>query len=254
MTPTRLTSLLLLLLTPLLGLAADSAERLQLFLLIGQSNMAGRGKVEPKDQVTNPRILMLTKDLKWVPAKDPVHFDKDVAGVGLCSEFARTLVAADKDLRIGLIPCAVGGSSLDQWKPDGQFYQETLRRAREAMKRGQLAGILWHQGESDSDPAKIATYGERFSTLIGRLRKDLEAPAVPVVMGELGRFRPASKPFNDALPAIAKQVPNCGLATAEGLDDKGDKLHFDAPSQRKLGERYAAVYLKLKAEAKTPGK
>lgn len=57
-------------------------DHMRLFLLIGQSNMAGRGKMEPQDEVTNPRIYMLTKDGKWVLAKDPVHFDKPVAGVG----------------------------------------------------------------------------------------------------------------------------------------------------------------------------
>ena len=114
------------------------------------------------------------------------------------------------------------------------------------MKRGDIAGILWHQGEADSDPAKVATYGDRFSTLAAHLRKELNAPQAPVVMGELGRFRPASKAFNDALPSISQKVPGCGLATAENLKDKGDKLHFDAPSLRTFGERYAAIYLSLK--------
>ena len=100
----RLLALLFLLLGPLSGQAADSGERLQLFLLIGQSNMAGRGRVEAGDEKTDPRILMLKKDLQCTLAKDPVHFDKDAAGVGLCSQFARTLAAADKNLRIGLIP------------------------------------------------------------------------------------------------------------------------------------------------------
>ncbi len=110
-------------LTVLLATASVFAEpapkQMKLFLLIGQSNMAGRGKVEAQDQVVNPRIFMLTKDLKWVPAKDPVHFDKPAAGVGLGSEFAREILKADPNASIGLIPCAVGGTSLDQWKTGG---------------------------------------------------------------------------------------------------------------------------------------
>ena len=54
-----------------------------------------------------------------------------------------------------------------------------------------------------SDPAKVATYGDRFATLVSHLRKELNAPKAPVVMGELGRFRPASKAYNDALPSFA---------------------------------------------------
>lgn len=222
---------------------------MQLFLLIGQSNMAGRGKLEPQDEATNPRIFMLTKDGEWVPAKDPLHFDKPVAGVGPGMEFARTLVAADPKITVGLIPCAVGGTALEKWKAGGELYTAAVARAREAMKRGTLTGILWHQGESDKTHEQIATYGERFAAMVAQLRKDLDAENVPVIMGELGRFRPAHAEFNAALPEISRQVPRCTYVTAENLVDRGDHLHFDTPSQRILGQRYAAAFLQLKAQA-----
>jgi len=228
--------------------AQSAPDHLQLFLLIGQSNMAGRGKVEAADQETNPGIFMLTKDLQWVPAKDPVHFDKPVAGVGLCSEFARVVAKQDPTANIGLIPCAVGGTSLDQWKPGGQLYRNAVDRAKEAMKHGTLTGILWHQGEADSASAKVAIYGDRFSAMIEQLRKDLDAGSVPVVMGELGRFRPENAEFNAALPAVASKVPLCVSVSAEGLTDKGDHLHFDTPSLHQFGQRYAEAFLKLKAQ------
>ncbi len=241
---------LLLILALKISAAAQSIpEHLQLFLLIGQSNMAGRGTVEPADQETNPHIFMLTKDLQWTLARDPVHFDKPVAGVGLCSQFARVLAKADPTVNVGLIPCAVGGTSLDQWKAGGKLYNNAIERARSAMKNGTLAGILWHQGEADSAHDKVVTYPERFAAMIAQLRKDLQAEKVPLVIGELGRFRPASNEFNAALPEVAKRVPLCAMVTAEGLNDRGDHLHFDTPSLHTFGERYAAAYLKLKAEA-----
>ena len=229
--------------------AGAAPEHLQLFLLIGQSNMAGRGKVEPADEVTNPRIFMLTKEREWVPAKDPLHFDKPVAGVGPGLEFARTLVAADPKITVGLIPCAVGGTALEKWQAGGELYTTAVARAREAMKRGTLAGILWHQGESDKTHEQITTYGDRFAAMISQLRKDLGAEDVPVIMGELGRFRPANTEFNAALPEISRHVPLCTYVTTENLVDRGDHLHFDTPSQRILGQRYAAGFLKQKAQA-----
>ena len=69
-----------------------------LFLLVGQSNMAGRGKVEPQDTVPIPRVLMLDKQRTWVPAVDPMHFDKPIAGVGLgrtCHTHRRSLSRRD---------------------------------------------------------------------------------------------------------------------------------------------------------------
>ena len=63
-------------------------EKFHLFLLVGQSNMAGRGTVEAQDRTPHPRVLMLNKADAWVPAIDPLHFDKAAAGVGLGKTFA----------------------------------------------------------------------------------------------------------------------------------------------------------------------
>lgn len=228
--------------------APQVPAHLKLFLLIGQSNMAGRGKIGPEDQVTNPHIWMLNKELQWVPAKDPLHFDKPIAGVGLGSEFARTLVKADPNVNIGLIPCAVGGTSLAQWDPKAGLYKAAVSRTKEALKQGDLAGILWHQGESDSGtfnaPGK-EPYSARFVAMIAQLRSDLNAPEVPLVIGELGRYEPKFEPFNAMLPDLAKSVPHCALVSSEGLVDRGDHLHFNTPSLYILGRRYAEAYQSL---------
>lgn len=228
--------------------AQDGAApaKMRLFLLIGQSNMAGRGKVEPADLVPHPRIFMLAKDLKWVPAKDPVHFDKTSAGVGLCSEFARTLAKQDESLTIGLVPCAVGGTSLDAWKPGAALYTNAVTRTKEAMKSGTLAGILWHQGEADrGKPELVNSYVDRFSTMIGQLRKDLDAERVPVIVGELCQPKagPEKTGIDAALRSIPERVPLSSCVSAKDLPHDG--LHFTAAGLRTFGERYAEAYLKL---------
>lgn len=235
-------------LTTLLAAATAFAEpapkQMKLFLLIGQSNMAGRGKVEAQDKVENPHIFMLTKDLQWVPAKDPLHFDKPAAGVGPGSEFAREVLKADPNITIGLVPCAVGGTSLDQWKAGGALYKTAVERTKEAMKNGTLAGILWHQGESDSNnPKNVATYADRLEVMIGKLRKDLDAEKAPVVLGELIYGNGKNDAVNMELRKVAKRIPLCGLASSEGLGNK--QLHFNSPVIRSFGQRYAAEYLKL---------
>ncbi len=224
--------------------AEPAPAQMKLFLLIGQSNMAGRGKVEPQDQVENPRIFMLTKELQWVPAKDPLHFDKSAAGVGLGSEFAREILKANPNANIGLIPCAVGGTSLDQWKVGGALYKTAVARTTEAMKQGKLAGILWHQGESDSGkPDAVATYADRLSVMIGQLRKDLQAEKVPVVLGELIHGHKTNDSVNVELVAAEKKIPLCALVSSKDLGNKA--LHFNAADLRTFGQRYAAEYLNL---------
>ena len=48
---------------------------------------------------------------------------------------------------------------------------------------------------------------------------------------------------------VPAAVPRCGIASSEGLGDKGDVVHFDTPSLYELGKRYAAAFLRLAAGA-----
>ncbi len=231
------------------ALFAEEPTDLRLVLLIGQSNMAGRGTVTPADQQIHPRIFMLDKACAWVPARDPVHFDKPtIAGVGLCSEFARRLAAQDPRAKVGLLPCAFGGTSLGQWKPGSALYTNAVARARVAMKSGRLVAILWHQGESDCSAPTTATYPKRFAAMAASLRADLGAADVPLLIGELGHFRPTNLPFNAALPQVTNAVPRCALVSAEGLGDNGDKLHFNRDALIEFGARYFGAYENLRKE------
>jgi hypothetical protein len=231
---------------------------MQLFLLAGQSNMAGRGKVEAQDSVVNPRVLKLDVSMSWVPAVDPLHWDKPtLVGVGPGRSFGLALAARDTSARIGLIPAAVGGSPISSWAPGAldaatgtHPYDDALDRLRVARKSGTLRGILWHQGESDATPALSVLYAERLRALIARFRTDAGDPNLPFVIGELGKF--SGKPWtadvarvDSAHRAIAASVPNVAYVSSDGLADKGDQLHFDGPSQRTFGERYAAAYLAM---------
>ncbi len=226
--------------------AQEAPKDMKLFLLIGQSNMAGRGKIEEQDKVENPNIFMLNREMKWVIAKDPVHFDKGAAGVGLCSEFARALHKADPQSKIGLIPCAMGGSALDQWQPGKPLYKAAILRAKEAMKQGELAGILWHQGESDAAPKLIETYPDRFETMISQLRKELDAKNVPILIGEVIPGFGNHDAVNVALAETTKKTENAALVSSAGLGKK--QLHYDSADYRALGKRYAETFLKMKAK------
>lgn len=233
-------------------------EQFHLFLLVGQSNMAGRGEVEPQDLEPNPRVLMFTKDQQWVPAVDPLHFDKPrVVGVGLGRSFATEITKANPGVTVGLIPCAAGGSPIDSWKPGGYHdqtkshpYDDAMARASKALEDGQLKGILWHQGESDSQPGRAELYKQKLHELVARFRSALEAPNVPFVAGQMGQF--AERPWTDARRlvdaahrALPEEVHRCAFVSSEGLAHKGDEVHFDSPSYRELGRRYAQAYKSL---------
>ena len=64
-------------------------NQLSIFLLIGQSNMAGRGRLEEVSALQDPQIFMF-RDGRWIVAEEPLHTDKpDIAGVGLGMSFCR---------------------------------------------------------------------------------------------------------------------------------------------------------------------
>lgn len=246
----------LALFTALSPLTAQS-EPLDLYLLIGQSNMAGRGEVERQDVKKHARVWTLDKENYWVAAKDPIHFDKKQAGVGPGRTFGIKMAEHSRSAQIGLIPCAVGGTTIRKWKPDGADekththpYDDMLVRLRIAKQSGTVKGILWHQGESDGKMGERGTYEKALIELIDRVRSECGDPEIPVVIGQLGQFEGRAwsegrVEVDAAHRAVAEKVPNVGFVTSEGLKDRGDLTHFDAPSARLLGERFATKMIEI---------
>jgi Carbohydrate esterase, sialic acid-specific acetylesterase len=235
-----------------------ASASLDLYLLIGQSNMAGRGQTEPADRIAVPSVQALGPNGQWAPAMEPIHFDKpDIVGVGPGRAFGLALANAQPGRRIGLVPCAVGGTRLAVWEPGARFkdtgaqpWDDAVVRIALASAAGQWRGVLFHQGESDANASDAPLYAERLQAFMQRLRTALGNPAIPTVLGQMGRW--PDKPWNDwklmvdsAHQALARSLPHTSFASAEGLQHRGDSLHFDAASARQLGQRYAAAMLAL---------
>lgn len=232
-------------------------EKFHLFLLAGQSNMAGRGAIAPEDKVPHPRVLMLDHSGNWVPAVDPVHFDKPFAGVGPGRRFAILLAESDPSITVGLIPAACGGSPLSTWTP-GAFWQQTeshpyddaLARTRKAMESDTLKGILWHQGEADCGNSLSRTYHKRLTELFRRFRSEFGNPELPILVGQLSQFpgekwNDSKKRVDAAQRKVVEEMAPAAFVTSEGLTSNPDRVHFDAKSQREFGRRYFEAYRKL---------
>jgi len=229
--------------------------KFHVYLLMGQSNMAGRGKVDPADNRPDPRILLLDKSGQWIVAVEPLHWDKSIAGAGLGTSFAREMARQHPDVTVGLVPCAVGGSPLKAWQQDGALHKAALTRARQAANDGTLKGILWHQGESDANDKDAPTYAERLTAAIAAFRSELALPDLPVVVGGLGDFlvkrQAQAGRINESLQAVARSVPRVAFVTAAGLGHKGDSVHFDTPALREFGIRYARAMEELQKAGAT---
>jgi hypothetical protein len=235
-----------------------------LFLLAGQSNMAGRGAVEAIDTMPNVHVLTLNKDGEWEIAKDPIHFDRTYAGVGPGLSFGKDMAKAYPAVYVGLIPCAVGGSSVTSWQPDNapknENYLKAIERCKKAMETGTLKGIIWHQGETDCTAKGVTTYEQRLINTINGFRKDLGMPALPFIAGELPAFQmhfpdkadqltdnPYVPQINQIIAGLKAKLENYDYVKADSTDHRGDRLHFNSASARLMGKRYAVAmkqYLK----------
>jgi hypothetical protein len=223
-----------------------------IFLLIGQSNMAGRGRLDEIAPLNSPQISMF-RDGRRDMAEEPLQPDNpELPGIGIGMSHPVDLLAHNPEISIGLIPCAVGGTPLSRWMPSADLYENAIAVAQTALNAGTLCGILWHQGENDSlEPDAANSYGVRFTEMITSLRSDLSADNVPVIAGELGPFlknRNSNKLFitiNKQLRQLEQSLPIYGCVSSEGLTDNGDNLHFNAASLRVFGRRYAKKYIEL---------
>ena len=240
----------------------SSGDVIDVYMLLGQSNMVGHNRIEPEDQVTHPRILAMDREGRWTPATNPLRHEQDhLAGVGPGLSFARAMATADERITVGLIPCARDGSALRDWSKGAELYVKAVARARLAMQRGRMKGALWLQGEAEAKSEVAArTYLKRLTRMIADLREDLDAPDLSFVVGEIDDF-PINRPFRpctggvrEALARVSEQVGQAGFVTCQGLGDGGEG-HFDARSMREYGLRFADEMLRIQAgnsRGKTP--
>ena len=222
------------------------------FLLIGQSNMAGRGLVREAEPVDNcdGRIKVL-RNGRWQNMYRPVNPDRDRAGTCLAESFARAYADDHTDVEVGLIPCADGGTSLNQWREGGLLFDNAINCAKLAMRTSHIVGILWHQGEGDCGENNYPHSLEKISAIMDALRRELGAEDVPLLVGGLGDFldkndkHPELKNYihvSAALKEFAKISHRTAFVSAEGLSSNPDNLHFCHASLMEFGLRYYEAF------------
>ncbi len=231
-------------------------KNLWVFVMAGQSNMSGRGLVEPSDTVSHPRILTVTPENQWVYAKEPLHLHESrMTGLDCGLAFGRELLKHVGDsVHIALIPCAVGGSSIGQWLGDSLHRSIYLRTSFEskvkfAQAYGEIKGILWHQGENDARFARTDTYENSLIKLVRFFRSYVGNDTLPVIAGELGlnKLSPENQQQRDSINEIlwnrANEDRYVEVVRTRDLTTH-DHYHFDSPSLRVLGRRYAEQFIK----------
>ncbi|KAK4563226.1 hypothetical protein RGQ29_005653 [Quercus rubra] len=233
----------------------ESSQTKQIFILSGQSNMAGRGGVTkhhkwdgvvPQECQPNPTaILRFSATRHWEPAREPLHSDidtKKVCGVGPGMSFANAV--RERVGVVGLVPCAVGGTAIKEWARGEHLYESMVMRAKESVKGGgEIRGLLWYQGESDTSHQHDAeAYQGNMEKLISNVREDLGLPSLPII--QVAITSGDKKYIEKVREAQFKiSLPNVVCIDAKGLPLKEDNLHLTTEAQVKLGHMLADAYL-----------
>jgi sialate O-acetylesterase len=273
-------------------------DNLDVWVLAGQSNMQGCGWLEGA-LAPDQRVWSFTSSGAWEIAFEPLHRhwesftpvdqnfmrsgmseadrnvsdaewarrenESRVAGAGLGIAFGKAMADA-LGRPIGLLPAAHGGTSLDQWSPvlkgvgGVSMYGGMLERI--ARAGGRLRGILWYQGESDTNTIETGrTYAERLGRWIAAVRADTGISDLPVVVVQIGRVAeppdragtlPAWDLVREALSSLPDRIPRTAATTAVDLP-LVDIVHVDTAGLIRLGKRMARLALKLTDKPDLPG-
>ena len=151
LTTAMVSPILLMLITATMASAAEESdwkipankENFHVFLLMGQSNMTGGGRVMSEDRKAVPRVLFIPpKAMKWEPASHPLH--RPGRGFGLGLSFAKAYLKRHPGISVGLIPLGRGGAQINRLHKGTEVYAEAMKKAAIAQQSGVIKGVLWH--------------------------------------------------------------------------------------------------------------
>jgi sialate O-acetylesterase len=246
-----------------------------LWILAGQSNMEGLGDlidVEPPD----PSVHSFDLADHWEVAQEPLHtlvgatdrihwrrnsqgeyerltgdrlqqyIQERRKGAGLGLPFA-VLMAKRTGIPIGLIPCAHGGTSMEQWSPalrdqDGDSLYGSMYRRFVAVG-GRVRGMLWYQGESDANAKAAAEFATNFKSFVRAVRRDFHQQDLPFYYVQIGRHISDTNVadwnlIQEAQLKAESELSNVGMVVSVDLT-LDDAIHVSTPDLKRLGRRIA---------------
>lgn len=265
-----------------------------LWILAGQSNMEGAGKVDERVELetsgAKEYIRSYYLDSRWDKAVPVLHepwLSPDECIGGVWRKERRESIWQNEDpyswhgekvkLRAvgpgyyfakrmfeitnvpqAVIPCALGGSSLDDWKKDAgnenNLYGLMLRRFKEAGSF--IRGIFWDQGESEAYEGNDFT--GKMTKFISDIRSDMNDPDLSFVQVQIAKSSVQSicnnpqsgiewSRIKEEQRTLEEKIQN--LKTVSAADaDFDDLIHYSAEFQRKMGIRAANAMANLIGE------
>ncbi|MEM8738404.1 MAG: sialate O-acetylesterase [Planctomycetota bacterium] len=240
-----------------LGSVSVQADEITVFLLAGQSNMAGRADADnlaaglrrPQSEVQLFDGTTNADSFRPLAPDSGTDFGPEVT-------FGQSLIASNPDARIALIKSADGGTNLsNDWDPNQQNNNYTaftdtvalgLQKLADQGHNVTIGGMLWTQGETDAFGNRTqAQYANDLTEFIAAVRGSY-GQDLPFFLSRLSDNQTAitTAGYNSVRAAqdqVAANDPNAFLIDTDGFGIKSDDLHFNAQGQVSLGEAFATA-------------
>lgn len=254
-----LTGLLVSFSLAIASLSAEQAKPIKVFLLGGQSNMAGQLKeywadVQSPYKDPFPQIqLWHNKRNQWAPLA-PTHRLGPEIGFG--HAIAKWL--PNEDVR--LVKYAMNGTALyNYWAPTGGpgyvGFIATVQAALADLDAKQLpydiAGMLWLQGESDAAENMGAEYEQNLSAFIEHMRSEFKTPEMPFILARVRNYYgkgEQAQMVRAAQQSLAEQMPQVTWFDTDDLNPLVNGGHYSLAGTLEIGKRFAQSYLETVSE------
>jgi predicted SpoU family rRNA methylase len=260
-------------------------KRIKVFLLAGQSNMEGRAdanKLLNKDMERLSEVqknVQLANNNEFIGPLRAVKPSPEIAEIykrdlifGPELFFGIELSEAWPDQKILLIKLAEGSTSLHGcWHPnwskdkaavmgeetESKLYRALINYIEQTLldyktDEYEICAMLWVQGETDSgNKIAAAAYGENLQQFIRHIRQDVKIDSLPFLLFQVGNEKVV-----EGMKNVAQQNPNVILIpqsqkpTSADFYEKMENGHYNYVGMKKLGQRFAEIYLHSISELK----
>jgi hypothetical protein len=243
----------------------------EVFIVAGQSNAANHGA--EKTQTKSGRVAAFDGKA-WAAANDPMPNASGNGGSFLPS-FGDAL-AEKFNVPIGVVPVAVGATSVREWLPKGTtivglpprtsnietvgpqqwvsrgvLFDKLVKPLRQFGPHG-VRAVLWHQGESDAhqSDAERTLSGKLYREYLEKVIRDSRREAgweVPWLVAQVSYHSPDDTQSDDIRQAqkslwdakLAFEGPDTDTLTGDNRDRDGKGVHMSAKGLTAHGRMWA---------------
>lgn len=247
--------------------AGGEAMQADLWMFMGQSNMAGRGITSEKWPETAPELIpgagweyrAVSAPFQLFPIAEPFGKDENRQGGindgtmktgSLVTSFVNAWYARTR-VPVLAVSASKGGSCMKEWQPGSPYLNDAMQRMHDALAFMQSSGhtvphryVLWCQGETDGDlGTEEAAYRDMFLRMLDVMRSQGIEKLMMIAIGQCNL--PGAETRYDAVnrwqKAIAAEREDVCLVSTrfESMREEGlmkDAFHYYQRGYNLCGE------------------